>query len=154
MLKPQRQARIIELIRQNHFATQEEILDALLSEGFKVTQATVSRDLRELNLIKKSNGNSYCYVLHEDVSAEKPPVFSHALVSSVRKINFAGNLIVVKTYPGMAQAVATCIDTIESGEIIGCVAGDDAILVVVANESIAANVTAKLKKFFSDRTEY
>ena len=154
MMKPQRQARIIELIHQNEYATQEGILDALLKEGFHVTQATVSRDLRELKLIKKSTGTSYCYVLHEDTAREKTHVFSSALMSSVKKINFAGNLIVVKTYPGMAQAVATCIDTIESGEIIGCVAGDDAILVVVTNEAMASTVTAKLKKFFSGNPQY
>lgn len=147
MMKTQRQNRILELVRSQRFSKQDDLLAELLAEGFRVTQATVSRDLRELKLVKQMAVDGTChYTLPVERKETAAPRFNSSLTDSIRKVDYAGNLIVVKTYPGMAQAVATCIDSMEEGEIIGCVAGDDAILVVAADESLAAIICQRLRK--------
>ena len=146
MMKKERQSRILELIRAHQFETQDELLTKLLDEGYRVTQATISRDLRELQLVKTLNDNgNYTYVLSPEATKASMPSFSAVLTESVKTVNYAGNMIVIKTYPGMAQAVATCVDGIDTGEIIGCVAGDDAIIAVAADESCAQAVAERLQ---------
>ena len=146
MMKKERQKRILELIRTHKFETQDDVLAKLLEEGYKVTQATISRDLRELQLVKSLNQNgTYTYAQSFEATKASMPSFSAVLTDSVKTVNYAGNMIVIKTYPGMAQAVATCVDGIETGEILGCVAGDDAIIAVAADESSAQAVVERLQ---------
>ena len=141
MMKKERQTRILELIRTHKFETQDDVLAKLLEEGYKVTQATISRDLRELQLVKSLNQNgTYTYAQSFEATKASMPSFSAVLTDSVKTVNYAGNMIVIKTYPGMAQAVATCVDGIETGEILGCVAGDDTILIVSRNETSACEI--------------
>lgn len=130
-MKQERHQAIRRIIAENEIETQEELLVKLEKEGYHVTQATVSRDMRELKLLKAASSTGYKYVAPPQKNEEKrTPHFSRALAESVISVDYAQNLIVVKTYAGMAGAVATCIDSIHSPDIIGCVAGDDAILVV------------------------
>lgn len=147
MMKTERQNRILELVSTKKFSTQDQLLDQLLSEGFRVTQATVSRDLRELKLVKQTASDGTChYTPPYEHTKTVGPRFNSSLTDSIKKVDCAGNLIVIKTDPGMAQAVATCIDSMDEGEIIGCVAGDDAILVVVSENHLATVICHRLRK--------
>ena len=140
-MKQKRQATILELIEHNDIETQEEMLAHLKDAGFTVTQATVSRDIRELKLVKESGKDGKVRYALTAKRENQSPKFNSALTESILKVDYAGNLIVVKTFPGLANAVATCIDSIRLPEIIGCVAGDDAILVVVRTEADAATIS-------------
>lgn len=144
-MKSKRQEQIISLITRYEIETQEELIHMLGREGFNVTQATVSRDIRELKLTKVLNGRgSYRYVF----PAKKEPVnnfkFNRALVDSIISIEYAQNIIVTKTYTGMAQAVATGLDAIQSQDILGCVAGDDTIITVTRSEECAKDISERL----------
>lgn len=144
-MKGERQAKIIEIIENNVIETQEELLQKLKEAGYHVTQATVSRDIRKMNLVKGTTKNGeYAYIAPEKQESTAVS-FTHMLTESIVAIDFAQNLIVVKTLAGMAQAVATCIDSLKESQIIGCVAGDDAILVVVKTESKAEELCSKIK---------
>ncbi len=144
-MKSKRQEQIISLITRYEIETQEELIHMLSREGFNVTQATVSRDIRELKLTKVLSGRgSYRYVL----PAKKEPAnnfkFNRALVDSIVSIEYAQNIIVTKTYTGMAQAVATGLDAIQSPDILGCVAGDDTIITVTRSEESAKDISERL----------
>lgn len=145
-MKNRRQEVILELIEQYEIQKQEELIQMLSERGFHATQATVSRDIRELKLMKGAGeGGIHKYTLptrhHTAV-----PKFNSSLTESIVKIDAAENLIVVKTYPGMASAVGSCIDTFNIPEIVGCVAGDDAILVVVRTREEAAELRDRLRR--------
>ncbi|MFA5561301.1 MAG: arginine repressor [Eubacteriales bacterium] len=144
-MKSARQEKILEIIEKHNIETQEELLEKLKEADFFVTQATISRDIRELKLLKgmtASGGYKYVVAGKSDFVL---PKFNSALTESITKVDHASNLLVVKTYAGMAQAVATCIDSLPVEEIIGCVAGDDAILVVVNTPEAAAELCDKLR---------
>ena len=118
----------------------------LEESGYPVTQATVSRDIRELNLIKGiSPRGVYRYTLpmKKDTGAAK---FGTVVTDSVTSVDYAGNMVVIKTYPGMASAVATCIDSMAFPEVVGSIAGDDAIFLVVRDEAHSAQITEKLNR--------
>ena len=145
-MKNKRQEMILELIERYEIQKQEELIRLLSERGFPATQATVSRDIRELKLMKGAGANGvHKYVLPSRKTAAVPK-FNSSLTESIVKIDSAENLIVVKTYPGMASAVASCIDTFNIHEIVGCVAGDDAILVVVRSREDALDLRDKLRK--------
>ena len=144
-MKIKRHNEIIELIKSREIGTQEELLDLLKSKGYDVTQATISRDIRELNLTKVNNGNRQKYaviVKDEEFSDKYVRVLKEGFVSMLS----SGNLIVLKTVVGMAMAVATAIDALEMPEIIGCIAGDDTIFIAVSENNSTVDVMNKLKK--------
>ena len=144
-MKNGRQKQILAIISEHDVETQEELIERLKTNGFKATQATVSRDIRELKLVKESSKDGKVrYALTAKRDAQSPK-FNSALTESIVRVDYAGNLIVVKTYPGLANAVATCIDSVRLPEIIGCVAGDDAILVVVRSEADAAAISESFR---------
>lgn len=144
-MKNKRQEKIISLITRYEIETQEELIGMLYKEGFQVTQATVSRDIRELKLTKVLSGRgSYRYTVpssNENVPAIK---FNRALINSIISVEYAVNNIVIKTYPGLATAVATGLDSIDSNDILGCVAGDDTIIMVVRTELSAKDISARI----------
>ena len=127
-------------------------MDFLSEEGYTVTQATVSRDIRDLDLIKVAlPGGSYKYVVgggSKKVSVGVGAI-SHAVADTVISVTCAQNIIVLKTASGMAQAVAVAIDRVSDPMILGSVAGDDTIIVVVPDAEAAQSVAAKLKKHLS-----
>ena len=148
-MKKGRQEKIIELITKYEIETQDELMEFLGEEGYVVTQATVSRDIRDLDLVKVAMpGGTYKYVVSH--MSQKPvkntSPLGHVISDTVLSVNFAQNIVVLKTTPGMAQAVATVIDRIPDTEILGCVAGDDTIIVVVPDAAVAESVTIRLKK--------
>lgn len=131
-MKKKRQEKILQLISQMDIETQEELADRLTELGFQVTQATVSRDIRELNLTKVSNGKGkqkYAVLKNDDkhLSDKLLRVLKEGFVS----MDMAQNILVVKTVSGMAMAVAAALDALELHEIVGSIAGDDTIMLAV-----------------------
>lgn len=132
-MKLQRHGKIREIIDNCSIETQEELAEALRQQGIDVTQATVSRDIKELMLVKVPAGDGhYRYAFPREQSVLITPArMERTFQDSVIAINYSQNLIVLKTMPGTAQAVAFTIDYVKWQEIIGTVAGDDTIMVVV-----------------------
>ena len=151
-MKKGRQEKILELITKYEIETQDELMEFLSEEGYTVTQATVSRDIRDLDLVKVAMpGGSYKYVVSgvSQKSKTQTGPLSQAVADTVLSIVCAQNIIVLKTTAGMAQAVAIVIDRIPDNEILGSVAGDDTIFVVVSDVETAQNVAARLRKLLS-----
>ena len=130
-MKVSRHAKIIELISQYDIETQEELAEYLNRAGFKVTQATVSRDIRDLKLTKVSvNGGKQKYILHrpEEGMSEK---YIRVLKDGYVSMDMAQNILVIKTVSGMAMAVAAALDAMKWNEVVGCIAGDDTIMCAI-----------------------
>ena len=150
-MKTKRQTKILELIKKHDIETQEELSDYLQKEGYQVTQATVSRDIRELKLTKvaMSNGRQKYAALteaNEDLSEKYTRVFRDAFVS----MDMAQNILVIKTVSGMAMAVAAAIDAMHLHEIVGCIAGDDTIMCAVRSVDDTIAVMSRLRKLVVD----
>ena len=146
-MKTKRQAKMLELIQKNDIEKQEELSDYLEKEGFQVTQATVSRDIRELKLTKvaMSNGRQKYVALQEtgeDMSRKYKRVFHDGFVS----MDVAQNILVIKTVSGMAMAVAAAIDAMHMYEILGCIAGDDTIMCAIRSNEDAIRVMGRFRK--------
>jgi len=146
-MKYKRQSKIMELINSFDIYTQDDLADRLGRGGFAATQATISRDIKELKLLKipAANGQyKYAPANHEE---EKTDVkFLNILIETVVHIQPARNLIVVKTHSGMAQAAAAAIDSINFPEVVGTIAGDDTIFLALTGDEIAEAVAQKLEK--------
>ena len=150
-MKTKRQLKMLELIKKHDIETQEELSDYLLREGFQVTQATVSRDIRELKLTKvsMSNGRQKYVALRddkEDLSEKYTRVFRDAYIS----MDMAQNILVIKTVSGMAMAVAAAIDSMHMHEIVGCIAGDDTIMCAVRSVDDTISVMERLRKLVEE----
>ena len=150
-MKTKRQTKMLELIKKHDIETQEELSDYLQKEGYQVTQATVSRDIRELKLTKvaMSNGRQKYAALteaNEDPSEKYTRVFRDAFVS----MDMAQNILVIKTVSGMAMAVAAAIDAMHLHEIVGCIAGDDTIMCAVRSVDDTIAVMSRLRKLVED----
>ena len=149
-MKTKRQAKILELIKKNNIETQEELSDYLEREGYQVTQATVSRDIRELKLTKVAvNGGRQKYVAlmeaSEDLSEKYTRVFRDGFVS----MDMAQNILVIKTVSGMAMAVAVAVDAMKWNEVVGCIAGDDTIMCAIRTVEDTAVVMENIRKLVS-----
>ena len=145
-MKNKRQIEILKIISEQEIETQEEILSQLSERGYTATQATVSRDIKELNLVKvngQKKKTKYAQLTGKTLTIPEQllPVFAHGFVSA----DYANNLVIVKTLPGMAQAVASAIDSLELSETLGTIAGDDALLMVCRTEEYAGTVVDMLK---------
>ena len=150
-MKTKRQTKMLELIKKHDIETQEELSNYLQKEGYQVTQATVSRDIRELKLTKvaMSNGRQKYAALteaNEDLSEKYTRVFRDAFVS----MDMAQNILVIKTVSGMAMAVAAAIDAMHLHEIVGCIAGDDTIMCAVRSVDDTIAVMSRLRKLVED----
>ena len=150
-MKTKRQTKMLELIKKHDIETQEELSDYLQKEGYQVTQATVSRDIRELKLTKVAmrNGRQKYAALTEanaDLSEKYTRVFRDAFVS----MDMAQNILVIKTVSGMAMAVAAAIDAMHLHEIVGCIAGDDTIMCAVRSVDDTIAVMSRLRKLVED----
>lgn len=146
-MKSSRQKKILEIVHHYPIETQDDLIDRLLAEGFSVTQATVSRDIRELHLSKVLTGKgTYRYVLPKK---EETPVgvrFASSLAESVLSVEYAQNILVIKTYPGLANAVAAGIDGMVLSDVLGCVAGDDTIFVITRSEAAAKTLCEQVSE--------
>ncbi len=148
MSKFDRQERILNLIKYNNISTQTDLTERLIKSGYNVTQATVSRDLQELRIVKGVGEDGvYKYELpKEDVkvnTSRHEAVLRQCLVS----VDYAMNTVVLKTMTGAAQAVAYALDMYVIEDVLGTIAGDDTIMMVVRTENTARNVCTDLKRF-------
>ncbi len=147
-MKSKRHAKILELISDFEVDTQEELLNRLNDNGFKVTQATVSRDIKELRLIKVQSGEmGYKYSVNSSKESVDMSFKFHAVFSeSVNSIEYAENIVVIKCYVGMASAACAALDSIDWKGVVGTLAGDDTIFCVMRDKQGAADFVEQLQK--------
>ena len=146
-MKINRHAKIIELINTYQIGTQEELAEYLNREGFKVTQATVSRDIRNLKLTKvpAENGRQR-YVARQENENLMSERYIRVLREGFISMDMAQNILVVKTVSGMAMAVAAAIDALKSNEVVGCIAGDDTVMCAIRSAEDTITVMDKIRK--------
>lgn len=142
--KGDRQKRILELVRERAIATQTELKEILAGEGVEVDQGTLSRDIRELGLVRVTTEDGFKYAPVEAATPVVPATSSKLAGRLVKSAEKSGNLIVVQTGPGVASVVGLAIDKLAWPEVLGTVAGDDTLLVVVREEYSAAKVVKKI----------
>jgi transcriptional regulator of arginine metabolism len=150
MMKKRRQAKILELISSKEIETQEELQDMLLEFGFEVTQATISRDIKELRLVKElSSRGRYVYSTGkknaQNINHRAGGIFSESII----KIDYALNTVVIKCFAGMANAACAAIDSMDLDEVLGSIAGDDTIFILCTSEEKAKEFTYKLRNMLN-----
>lgn len=144
-MKKNRHAKIVELIENYDLETQEELAEKLRQDGYDVTQATVSRDIRELKLSKVPLGDGrQKYVLLRETHGEMSDKYVRVLQEGLSSMGMAQSLLVVKTVPGMAMAVAAALDAMHMKEIAGTIAGDDTIMLAIRSVEEAKIVREKI----------
>ena len=149
-MKTRRHAKILDLIREQDIDTQEELLKKLRDCGFDVTQATVSRDIKELRLVKNlTSKGKYRYSTGQDNARDISLKFYSLFSDSVLSVEAAQNIVVVKCITGMAQAVCASMDTINFQGIVGTLAGEDTILAVCKSNEIALERQEEFKKLMN-----
>ncbi len=150
-MKKNRQEKLLELISRYEIETQDELIERLRAAGFAVTQATVSRDLRELKIAKMTTGKgSYRYVRPKQLHAGGAMKFNTSLIESIISVDHALNMVVLKTYPGLANAVAVTIDGMHEADILGCVAGDDTILIIAREVESADDIAERINSLLKN----
>ncbi|MDD2960096.1 MAG: arginine repressor [Lachnospiraceae bacterium] len=146
-MKISRHAKIVDLISKHDIETQEELADYLNKEGFQVTQATISRDIRELKLTKIAmSGGKQKYALMQTGSAGMNEKYLRVLREGYVSMDMAQNILVVKTVSGMAMAVAAALDAMHWSEVAGCIAGDDTIMCAVRSSEETIQVMEKIRR--------
>ena len=146
-MKSQRQAKILEIISNKNIETQEQLLAELQSEGFRGTQATISRDIKELRIVKELTSlGTYRYTisssdLGSSFSARLNTIFRECVIS----FDYAQNIIVVRTLPGLASAAGSAIDAMNLSLVVGTLAGDDTVMVVMRDNNAAAAFCGEIK---------
>ncbi|MBO4750853.1 MAG: arginine repressor [Lachnospiraceae bacterium] len=135
-MKKIRHKKILEIIERYEVETQEQLRDYLIKEGIKVTQATLSRDIRELKLSKMSlddsiGGKQRYVAFQRDLGDQGTEKYMRVLRDGFVSMDMAQNILVIKTVSGMAMAVAMAVDALQFPEVVGCIAGDDTIMVAV-----------------------
>ncbi|WP_349947013.1 arginine repressor [Lacrimispora sp. BS-2] len=148
-MKLERHSKIVELIGKHEIETQEELADYLNQAGFAVTQATVSRDIRELKLTKvqsESGRQRYMVLQNQGSFSDK---YIRILRDGFLTMDMAQNILVIKTVSGMAMAVAAALDALNFSEIVGCIAGDDTIMCAIRSADDTILMMDKLKKLIT-----
>ncbi|MBO8154836.1 MAG: transcriptional regulator ArgR [Bacillaceae bacterium] len=144
MNKGQRHIKIREIIAENEIETQDELVERLKSLGYNVTQATVSRDIKELHLVKVPTASGrYKYSLPADQRFNPYNKLKRLMVDAFVKIDMAGHFIVLKTLPGNAHAVGALIDNMEWNEIMGTICGDDTCLIICRTEEDTEEIESR-----------
>jgi transcriptional regulator of arginine metabolism len=150
-VKSQRQAKILEIISNKNIETQEQLLAELQAEGFRGTQATISRDIKELRIVKELTSlGTYRYTtsvsdLGSSFSARLNTIFRECVIS----FDYAQNIIVVRTLPGLASAAGSAIDAMNLNTIVGTLAGDDTVMIVMRDTNAAATLCGEIKALLS-----
>lgn len=145
-MKRERHEVVVDLINKYDIETQEELAAYLRQEGFEVTQATVSRDIRELKLSKISAGNGrQKYIILSNDDTGLGDKYIRVLRDGFVSMNMAQNILVIKTVQGMAMAVAAAVDAMKLPEIVGCIAGDDTIMAAIKTMEDTKAVMEKLE---------
>ena len=146
-MKNTRHSRILEIISENVIETQDDLIESLRESGYAVTQATVSRDIKQLGLVKTATKDGgYKYTVAKNDSTGNENKLKNIMLQTITSAQYAGNMVVVKTYPGMATAAAAAVESLAGETILGSIAGDDTIFVVVRNEEDAAGFTEYIKE--------
>lgn len=146
-MKLRRHEAIIDLVNNQDINTQEELMENLQKQGFKVTQATVSRDIKELRIFKAlGKDGKYRYSTGGRNALDKTSGFESLFASSVEEVDSAENIVVIKTMTGMAQAVCMSLDNIDFENIVGTIAGDDTIFVLCRNLKATEEMLNKIRK--------
>ena len=146
-MKNSRHTRILEIIGENVIETQDELIAKLRESGYPVTQATVSRDIKQLGLVKTAAKNGcYQYTAARSDSAGNESKLKNIMRETVLSAQNAENIVVIKTYSGMANAAAAAVDALSGDSIVGSIAGDDTIFIVVKNDEDAREFTAYVKE--------
>ncbi|MDF2845016.1 MAG: argR [Herbinix sp.] len=149
-MKISRQSKIIELINKYDIETQEELADRLMKDGYNVTQATVSRDIRELKLTKVAvDGGRQKYIVLQKTEPGMSEKYTRVLRDGFLSMDMAQNIMVVKTVPGMAMAVAAALDALQMNSIVGCIAGDDTVMCAIRTSEETITVMEKLSKLIN-----
>ncbi|MDQ0655277.1 transcriptional regulator ArgR [Paenibacillus sp. FSL R5-0623] len=149
-MKGQRHIKIREIISQNEIETQDDLVEALRKSGFQVTQATVSRDIKELLLIKiPMDDGRYKYSLPTDQRYNPIQKLKRALVDNFLHIDHTNNLVVMKCLPGTANSIAALLDNIEWNEVMGTICGDDTILIICRTEGNSVTVIERIMGYIS-----
>ena len=146
MARNARHLKILEIIAERPVETQEELANALVAAGFNVTQATVSRDIKELGLVKTSDGGRQRYVRAGSKEKHYLSNIANIYRNAVLSITSAQNLVIIKTVPGGASTVGMNVDRLEEPEVLGCVAGDDTVLAVARTTESAKEIADKLRE--------
>ncbi len=145
-MKRERHTAIINLINNNSIETQDELLALLKEQGFYTTQATISRDIRELNISKISyNGGRHKYIVGQGKDTGNSKSYKHLLGNCIISMDHAENIIVIKTVAGMAMAVAAAVDGLAIEDIMGCIAGDDTIFLAIKHANLADKIMGDIK---------
>lgn len=151
-MKISRQAKILEIIEQNNIETQDELLNKLREAGYRVTQATVSRDIKELKLIKIiGEDNKQIYATIKNMNTIYDERIATVFKESVLYVDIAQFIIVIRTLPAMGQAAAMAIDALEWKEIVGTIAGDDTIFVAVRNQEDVEEIANRFKMLMKNQ---
>ena len=146
-MKQDRQSAVLEIIRTTPVATQEELLNHLLQRGYKATQATVSRDIKQLHLIKSTNAQGvYCYMAAPSHSASASTKFERMFMEAVTGAETAGNIVVCKCHGGMAQAACAALDGMHLEGVVGTLAGEDTFLCITRQPEQAEELAAALMR--------
>lgn len=146
-MKNNRHTHILDIIENMDIETQEDLAEELGRRGIGVTQATVSRDIKELHLVKVlAPSGAYKYAYIENNVPELSQKLIRVFAESVTSIDFANNLIVIRTLAGSAQAAASAIDALNWQEVIGCIAGDDTIMVIIRENQWVQEVIQRFKQ--------
>ena len=151
-MKVGRHSKIIELVNNNDIETQEDLADLLTKAGYNVTQATISRDIRELKLTKISlEDGKQKYIILNTPSTVLSEKYIRVLKDGFMSMDMAQNIIVIKTVSGMAMAVAAALDALNVHGILGCIAGDDTVMCVIKTTEETIFVTEKLSKLINSK---
>ncbi len=151
-MKIERQAKILELIVKNEIGTQEELTAFLEDAGFNATQATVSRDIREMKLTKVADSSGKLrYVAYKSTEDDMNEKYIRIFLDGFMSMDNAQNILVIKTVSGMAMAVAAALDHMDFPEIVGSIAGDDTIMCAVRTIDDTVRIMGKLKRIIEQR---
>ena len=150
-MKSQRQAKIMEIISTQNVETQEQLLEELQKEGFRGTQATISRDIKELRIVKElSSMGTYRYTasaneMDSSFTGRLNTIFRECVVS----FDYAQNIIVIRTLPGLASAAGSALDSMNINSVVGTLAGDDTVMVVMRDNNTAAALCGEIKNLIN-----
>ena len=150
-MKSQRQAKIVEIISNTDVETQEQLLQALVEAGFNSTQATISRDIKEMRIVKELTSlGTYRYSVPEK---DVPPALSDRLNTIFREcvtsFDYAQNIIVIHTLPGLANAAASALDTMSRSVVLGSIAGDDTVIIIMRDANAAAAFCGEIRNLLN-----
>ncbi len=150
-MKEKRQNKIREIIEKKEIETQDELLAELENAGFSTTQATISRDIREMKLTKVSYGaGRQKYTLIQNTDTDVMKKYHQVLSAGILNMDYAENMIVIHTVSGMAMAVAAALDNMNIKGLMGCIAGDDTIFCVARSKELCQDIIAEIRKVTSD----